>query len=143
MTIQRGKSYSQDLRDRVLAADDLPAREAAIRFSVSPSYVIKARQRRERSGVLTIKPRGHRRTPLVSGLELQIAQEVKRRPSATIAELRVWLLGEHGVSISTGTMWTTLRQLGLTLKKSRSALPSKRVLTSPQPAPPGSSSSPS
>jgi hypothetical protein len=57
MMIQRGKSCSQDLRDRVLAADDLPARGAASRFSVSPSYVIKARQRRDRSGVLTIKPR--------------------------------------------------------------------------------------
>ncbi len=143
MTIQRGKSYSQDLRDRVLAADDLPAREVASRFLVSPSYVIKARQRRDRSGVLTIKPRGHRRMPLVAGFEPHIAQEVKRRPSATIAELRVWLLSEHGVSISTGTMWTTLRQLGLTLKKSRSAPPSKRGQTSPQPAPPGSNYSPS
>jgi transposase len=141
MMIQRGKSYSQDLRDRVLAADDLPAREAASRFSVSPSYVIKARQRRDRSGVLTIKPRGHRRTPLVTGFERHIEQEVKRRPSATLADLRAWLLGEHGVSISTGTMWKTLRQLGLTLKKSRSAPPSKRAPTSPPPAPPGPSCS--
>jgi transposase len=66
---------------------------------------------------LTIKPRGHRWTRLVAGFEGHIEQEVKRRPSATIAELRVWLLGEHGVSVSTGTMWKALQQLGLTLKK--------------------------
>jgi transposase len=43
--------------------------------------------------------------------------EVKRRPSATLADLRAWLLEEHGVSTSTGTVWKTLRQLGLTLKR--------------------------
>jgi transposase len=141
--IQRGKSYSQDLRDRVLGADDLSARQVAERFSVSPSYVIKARQRRDRSGVLTIKPRGYRRTPLVAGFEPHIEQEVKRRPSATIAELRAWLLAEHAVSISTGTMWTALRQLGLTLKKSRFAPQSKRGLTSQPPAARGPDCSPS
>jgi hypothetical protein len=51
MTIPRGKPYSQNLRDRVLAADDLLARKAASRFSVSPAYVINASQRRDRSGV--------------------------------------------------------------------------------------------
>jgi transposase len=140
--IQRGKSYSQDLRERVLAADDLSAREVAERFSVSPSYVIKARQRRDRSGVLTIKQRGHRRTPLIAGFERHVEQEVRRRPSATIAELRSWLLAEHGVSVSTGTMWTALRQLGLTLKKSRSGPRSKRVPTSRPPVTRGPGYSP-
>ena len=46
---QRGRSYSQDLRERVLAADELSARQAAARFAVSVSYVIKARQRRPRT----------------------------------------------------------------------------------------------
>jgi transposase len=43
---RRGQAYSQDLRDRVLAADAPSARQAADRFGVSVSYVIKARQRR-------------------------------------------------------------------------------------------------
>jgi transposase len=43
---QRGRAYSQDLRERVLVANELSARAAADRFGVSVSYVIKARQRR-------------------------------------------------------------------------------------------------
>ena len=53
-----GRSYSQDLRSRVLALDDLSARQAAARFKVSVSYVIKARQRRDRTGEIGTRPRG-------------------------------------------------------------------------------------
>ena len=127
MAWQRGQSYSQDLRERVLAADDLTARQAAARFAVSVSYVIKARQRRDRTGVLTTKQRGYRRPERVAGLELLIVHEVERRPSATLAELRAWLLREHGLSLSTGTMWKAVRKLGLTLKKSRSAPANRRA----------------
>ena len=45
MVWRRGQTYSQDLRDRVLGADTLTARQAAARFGVSVSYVVKARQR--------------------------------------------------------------------------------------------------
>ena len=94
MAWQRGRSYSQDLRERVLGADELSARQAAERFAVSVSYVIKARQRRDRTGVLTIKPRGYRRPERVAGLEPLIVRKVEQRPSATLAELRAWLLAE-------------------------------------------------
>lgn len=133
----RGRSYSQDLRERVLSADGMTARQVAERFSVSPSYVIKARQRRDRTGVVSAKPRGYRQPPRVAGFEAAIAHEVERRSSATLADLRAWLLSTHGVSVSIGTMWLTLRTLGLTLKKSRSAPPSKRAKTWRQPAPNG------
>jgi transposase len=46
MVWRRGQTYSQDLREEVLAADDLSARQAAERFVVSVSFVIRARQRR-------------------------------------------------------------------------------------------------
>ena len=68
MAWQRGRSYSQDLRERVLAADELSERQAAVRFAVSVSYVIKARQRRDRTGSLTIKTRGYRRRHASPGL---------------------------------------------------------------------------
>ena len=83
MAWQRGRCYSQDLRDRVLAADDLSARQAAERFSVSVSYVIKARQRRARTGMVTSKVRGYRRPRRVAGLEKAILRQVERRSSAT------------------------------------------------------------
>lgn len=43
----RGRAYSQDLRDRVLAgvADGFSVRDVADQFQVSPSYVVKAWQR--------------------------------------------------------------------------------------------------
>lgn len=134
MTWRRGRSYSQDLRERVLAADDLTSRQAAARFSVSVSYVIKARQRRQRSGVLTTKPRGYRRPARLAGLDAEIMAEVARRPSATLADLRAWLLDTRGLSVSTGTMWKALHDLGLTLKKSRSAPPSRHARMSLPPA---------
>lgn len=138
----RGRSYAQDLRDRVLAADGLSSGQAAERFLVSESYVVKARQRRARTGVLTTKPRGYRRPARVAGLEPMIRAEVEQRPSATLDDMRAWLLGTHGVSVSMGTMWKALRDLGLTLKKSRFGRPSRDAPTSPPPARPGASCSP-
>jgi transposase len=125
MAWQRGRSYSQDLRERVLAVDDLTCAQAATRFSVSISYVVKARQRRDQTGSLTTKQRGYRRPALLAGLKQAIASEIERRPSITLAELREWLVQTHAVSASMGTVWNAVDQLGLTLKKSRSARPSK------------------
>jgi transposase len=129
MAWQRGRSYSQDLRERVLAADDLTCAQAAARYSVSISYVVKARARRDQTGVLTTKPRGYRRPALVSGNEAAIAAEVERRPSITLAELRVWLMETRNISVSMGTVWNVVCKLGLTLKKSRSAPPNRPAKT--------------
>ena len=48
----RGRAYSQDLRQRVLAARGrgLSARKVAALFEVSVSYGLRARQRRTRTG---------------------------------------------------------------------------------------------
>ena len=53
MAWRRGQTYSQDLRDRVLAAEELTARRVAERFGVSVSHVVKARQRLVRTGAPT------------------------------------------------------------------------------------------
>jgi transposase len=52
MSWRSGRAYSQDFRDKVLAAFDAgePARDVAERFSVSVSYVYKADLRRRRTG---------------------------------------------------------------------------------------------
>lgn len=115
---RRGQAYSQDLRDRVLAADALSARQAAARFRVSVSYVIKARQRRDRDGKLTAGPQRSWTPRVLAEHHATISAHVGQHPDGTLAELRAWLLGETGISVSTGTMWNTLRRLGLTLKKS-------------------------
>lgn len=125
-----GRSYSQDLRSRVLGADGLSARQAAERFAVSVSYVIKARQRRDRTGELATRPRGWHRPSRLAAHAEAIAAEVARRPSATLADLRAWLVADRGVSIGLTMLWKTLRGLGLTLKKSRSGPASRRGRTS-------------
>lgn len=125
MAWQRGRSYSQDLRERVLSANKLTCAQAAERFSVSISYVVKARQRRDQTGSLTTKPRGYRRPARLAGLGQAIMSEIERRPSITLAELREWLVENHAVTVSMGTVWNAVNQLGLTLKKSRCAPPSK------------------
>ncbi len=50
-----GRAYSQDLRDKVMAAFDAgePAREVAERFSVRVSFIYKADLRRRRTGETT------------------------------------------------------------------------------------------
>jgi transposase len=60
---RRGQAYSQDLRDRVLAADGESARDVADRLEVSASYVVKARQRRDRDGRLTAGRQSWRVSP--------------------------------------------------------------------------------
>ena len=127
-----GQAYSQDLRDRVLAADDLSARQAAERFGVSPSYVIKARQRRDRHGQLTPGPQRSWTPRKLAAHHAAISEHVRQHSDATLAELCAWVLAEFGVRASIGTMWNTLRRIGLTLKKSASKRPSGRAPISPR-----------
>jgi transposase len=141
MRWRRGQTYSQDLRERVLAAEG-SARQVAARFGVSVSYVVKARQRRSRDGSDTPRPQKPPVIRLLVHLHAAIAAEMAGRPETTIAELRDWLRRKHGVNASMGTVWNTLSRLGLTLKKSRSERPSRRVPTLPKPAVSGASCSP-
>lgn len=143
MLWQRGKSYSQDLRERVfVAADDgEPVGEIAAMLRVSVSYVSKVLSRRRLTGQMTARPQRCHLVPKLSGLHPAILAQVTSRPDVTIAELRAWLLETHKVSVSTGLMNKTLAALDLTFKKSPSMLPSKRVRMLPRPVSNGASSS--
>jgi len=139
MSWRRGQPYSQDLRDRVLAAVDggMAVRAVAMLFRVSIAYIYKALIRRRRSGETGARAqRGHLPPKLLAYHEV-ICVELAKRPDATLEELRAWLLKSHGVSISSAGMWLTLARLGLTLKKSRSTQRSRSAPTSPRRASPG------
>jgi transposase len=127
-----GQAYSQDLRDRVLAADHLTARQAAERFGVSPSYVIKTRQRRDRLGQVTPGVQRCSTPCKLAAHHPAIAEHVAAHPDLTLAALCRWTLAEFGVSASIGTMWNTMRRLGLTLKKSASKPPNAHAPISPK-----------
>jgi transposase len=138
-----GKSYSQDLRERVFAAadDGEPVGRLATMLRVSVSYVSKVLTRRRVTGQTTARPQRCHVTPKLGGLHAAIEAQVANRPDATIAELRAWLLETHRISASTGLMSKTLAALDLTFKKSLSTLPSRRAGMWPRRASNGASSS--
>lgn len=139
MLWQRGKSYSQDLRSRVLAAADEGARvgQIAMALRVSVSYVSKVLTRRRVTGETAARPQRCHVEPKLSGLYDAIRAEIAAEPDMTISELRHWLSGTHKVSASEGLMYATLACLDLTLKKSRSARPSRIARISPPHVPSG------
>ena len=111
----------QDLRDRVLAAVDngLSVREAAVIFQVSLAYIYKARIRRRLTGDAGLNPnRGRPPRKLLPVQELALAAHMRSQPGITLAQAQAWLLAEHGIELSTGAMWNTVRRLGLSFKKS-------------------------
>jgi len=129
---RRGQAYSQDLRDRVLSADGSGCGQVADRFCVSASYVVKARQRRDRLGETTAGAQKSHTLPKLAGHEDAITAQVARQPDMTLAELRSWILEERGVSVCINTVWKTLRRLGLTLKKRPLSRQNKPVRISPR-----------
>jgi transposase len=139
MLYQRGKGYSQDLRERVFAASDDGERvgEVAELLRVSVSYVSKALTRRRTTGETTVRSGRGRKPPKLAPFYAAIRAHVADRGDTTIEALRAWLLATHQVSASVGLIWHTLKLLGLTLKKSRSGRPSRIGWTSPQLARPG------
>jgi transposase len=145
MTYQRGRAYSPDLRSRVLAASDrgMSSRQIAAMFGVSISYAIKVRQRRDRTGEIgALKPR-QVQVRRLAGHEQALREQVARKIDATLVELCRWLGTERGVQVGRTALWRELRRLGLTLKKSQSAPPSRTGRTSRRHARRGARISPS
>lgn len=116
-------AYSMDLRTRILADCDagMKTKDAAAKYSVSPSWVRRLLQRRRETG--EVAPRQGRKGPLPlwqTHGEL-IRQAVKDQPDATLAELRDKL----GLDVAVSTLWEALEALKLTLKKKRRGRPSR------------------
>jgi transposase len=124
MAWRRGQAYSQDLRDRILVAVG-SAREVAARFGVSVSYVIKAKQRRDRFDETAARPQRSHTPRRLARWHEAIRAHVRAHPDATLDELRAWLLDAHGIRVSMGLMWNTLDRLRLTLKKNCCGRPNR------------------
>ena len=126
-----GVAYSQDLRDRVLAAVDggLRVYSAAPLFRVSVSYIYKALGRRRASGDVTAHRSGGGPKPKLAAYDEALRAQVAQKGDITLVELQAWLAGDHAVKVSVGCLWARVRHLGLTLKKSRNAPQSRIVPT--------------
>lgn len=127
------KAFSLDLRSRVLAAcdDGMGTAEAAETFSVSPAWVRRIKQRRRETGELGPRLRTRRGpTRALEGRDEELRQLVRDYPGRVAEEYRDRL----GAPVAVITVWRSLRRLGLTFKKSPSALPNKTGPMSPRSA---------
>jgi transposase len=114
------KSYSVDLRKRVLAAisSGSSARSAAKFFSVSASSAVKWAQRWRSSGQVEASPvRGHRRSPLVDHADWLLSL-IAGQADLTLEEIHE-RIGERGVSTSVSSLWRFFDGRGISFKKKR------------------------
>src|SRR4051812_40135788 len=113
------RSYSVDLRQRVLAAcdDGLGTAEAAETFAVSEAWVRRIKQRRRDGGELAPRTRGRTGpVPALAAHRDRLAALAQAHPDLTSAEYRDRL----GVPVAPVTVWRALKGLGLTFKKKSS-----------------------
>ncbi len=114
--------YSQDLRDRVLAACDraMKTKQIADLFGVSRSWVRRVKQRRREHGEVAPRPP----EPPVRYAKInraRLCELVEAHPDATLVELRAML----GVQCAESAVWKALNKMGFTFKKRQSMRQSK------------------
>ena len=85
MLYQRGRAYSQDLRERVFAASDDGEQvgEIAELFRVSVAYVSKALTRRRTTGATTVRAQHGHKLPRLAPFYAAIRAYVAERGDVT------------------------------------------------------------
>lgn len=133
-----GAAYSQDLRDRVLAARarGMKTRQVARTFEVSESWVRRVMQRKREHGETRPRPRGGITVVKIDMDHLR--QLVEQQPDATIRELRARLR----CVCSPSAVGLALQRLGLSFKKRRSTPANRTGRTSRRTAGNGGKTSP-
>lgn len=115
------KAISVDLRERACEAvsEGLSRHQAAERFKVSPSSVIRWMARLKTDGDLAPQPQGgDRKSGRIEAEAGFILGVVEATPDITLAELQVQLKG-RGVSVSISTIWRFFDRRAITFKKNR------------------------
>ena len=135
-------AYSQDLRDRVLAACDrgMATKAIATVFAVSPAWVRRLKQRRRETGEVAPRKAGSPGVPRFDRAVL--AELVAEQADATGPELRDRLAARTGVEVTDAAIYAALKKLGFSYKKKRSTRPSRIAPTLPSVASRGKKISP-
>lgn len=117
-----GRAYSQDLRDRVIAAVAAgQSRNAvAVRFNLSVSCVVKWLQRYHREGSRSAKKMGGYRTYALAKHRVFVLGRMAAKPDLTIDALRAELAA-RGINVSRFAVWHFLKHVRLSFKKKESA----------------------
>lgn len=131
-------AFSLDLRSRILRAYDNgqgTRLDIAKRFSVSLGMVKKLLSQRRKIGhIRHLHDRAGRKKTILPEHRDAIRKHLAEKPDMTLAELRTAL----GITCTLTAIHYVLADMNLTLKKRRSAPPSKSVTTSARTASSGS-----
>ena len=113
------KPYSQDWRERVIAALKAGETQAAVaaRFSVHKSTVEKWWHRHRETGSCAALPHASGPQRTLRACDDFIRAEVKQHPDATLDELCARVQADRGVSASPSMMCRELQHLDLPRKK--------------------------
>jgi transposase len=132
--------YSQDLRDRVIAAvaAGRSARAAAVWFGVSVSTAIRWAQRWRAEGHAAARAMGGDHSSRLRDHREAVLRLVAREPDLTLAEICARLHAEQGIKVGLTTVWRFLEINKLTLKKRACMPPSRSAPMLPTPGGPSS-----
>ncbi len=113
-----GKPYSDDLRDRVVAAmaSGRSCRDVGEAFGVAPSTAGNWYRRYQRTKSYAARPMGGDRRSKLGGEAGWISERLAQSCALTLVEVREEL-AERGVLVSYTSVWRTVRRLGLRHKK--------------------------
>jgi transposase len=111
------KSYSQDLRERVLQEEEAGSEELAKRFKISKRTVDRWRQRYRVHGELRPRQRGGYLRSRLADHEKTLRQWIRREPDLTLSELVERCVEQLGVVIGKSAMANRIEKLGLSFKK--------------------------
>lgn len=120
------RAYSMDLRVRVLRDCDagMPTGAVAAKYTVSPAWVRRLKQRRREAGETAPRPGGRRPRTWAADAD-RIRRAYADTPDATAAEVKARL----GLTYSLATLWRAVTALGLTVKKKSPGRPSGTART--------------
>jgi transposase len=113
------KSYSEDLRHKIVAAVErgMPKTQAARLFDVSLSSVKRYARMARQGDSLAPKRRAGRAPKVDEKVKKLLNEDMKERPTATIAERISFLESITGERLSYSTIWRLLKRLGWSRKK--------------------------
>jgi transposase len=116
------KAYSDDLRQRVIAAvdDGMPRDDVARLFQIAVPTIKRWLKRRRETGSLAVLPRPGAPSVKMAALRTGLLPQLEAHPDATLEEhCRRWEQA-HGMVVSPSTISRVItHDLGWTRKKSR------------------------
>ena len=119
-----GRTLSQDLRSRVIAAVDggMSRNAAAARFGISIATAVRWVRVWRMTGIATASPKGgDTRSHRIEAFRGSILAAIDAELDVTLTELADMLRQQHGVSFARSTLWRFLDRQGLTFKKTAHA----------------------